>query len=75
MVVEEAKTLTTAFLSVVVTAVILIVLGIVFFAVSLFIINMAAYIVFGPEQTLSPSMVVLSAALITAASLVGSKSR
>ena len=69
---SDAKSPISAIVTVVVYAVVMVVMGLVFFLVNLWIIHFAAELL-----KLSPdaSFVVLSAALLSAASMLGSKGK
>ena len=72
MVLDAATTTAGAIMVLVVSAVILVVLGLVFFLVNLWIIDFAARLL---NLTADGSMIVLSAAILSAASMIGSKHR
>ncbi|HIH09952.1 MAG TPA: hypothetical protein HA254_04765 [Candidatus Diapherotrites archaeon] len=73
MVLGEALHLGTLLTVTVVSSVILIILGIIYFAVSLLIIKVASDLV--GFSALSPDTAILSAAILSAASLIASKSK
>ena len=73
MVSEETKAGATGLALVVGSAIILIIIGLVFFLVALWIVKFASTDIL--ELTVSDDWIVLSAAILSGASLIGSKQR
>ena len=69
---NDAQHTVSALFTVVVYGVVMVILGLVFFFVNLWIIHFAAGIL---QLNPDPSFVVLSAALLSAASMLGSKGK
>ena len=73
MVSDETKSSATGLALLVVSAVLLVIIGLIFFLVSLWIVKFAATDIL--DLTVSGDWIVLSAAILSGASLIGSKHR